>query len=286
MSDQLQYKQPAIKVQSPLVKWTNILSPLYQRFVPISIRFRKNYQLAKLSDVHLLALLCWQVELGMTNQRLFYRFLLSIGFTGLPERSRFNRISIHASEIFKWIRSGLIKTAVPNPAYTIIDSFPMPLCHPIRNRRARLLKPDADIGYNSTKRQWYYGFKGSFEVTNYGIPVAYTITKASIHDINMVPTLIDQYSCPHILADAGYLSKKLKINLSRIGIDFWTPKRKNMHSDGTNSRLLTRNRRQIETVFSRWGNTFDLERNRARSLDGFKTRIEQCLLVDTLKQIN
>jgi len=59
-----------------------------------------------------------------------------------------------------------------------------------------------------------------------------------------------------------------------------------MHNDGTNSRLLTRDRRQIETVFSRWGNIFDLERNRARSLDGFQTRIEQCLLVDILKQIN
>jgi len=68
MSDQLQYKQPIIRAQSPLVRWINILSSLYQRFVLISIRFRKNYQLAKLSDVHLLALLCWQVELGMTDQ--------------------------------------------------------------------------------------------------------------------------------------------------------------------------------------------------------------------------
>ena len=70
-------------------------------------------------------------------------------------------------------------------------------------------------------------------MTNQGIPVAYTITKASIHDINMVTTLIDQYSCSHILADAGYLSKKLKISLVRLGVDFWTPKRKNMHNDGT-----------------------------------------------------
>ena len=97
---------------------------------------------------------------------------------------------------------------------------------------------------------------------------------------------MDEYSCPHVLADAGYLSKKLKLRLACMGVDFWTPKRKNMLKDGTNSRLLTRDRRRIETVFSRWGDTFDLERNRARSLDGFQTRIEQCLLVDTLKQIN
>ena len=55
---------------------------------------------------------------------------------------------------------------------------------------------------------------------------------------------------------------------------------------GLNSRLLIRDRRQIETVFSRWENIFDPERNRVCSLDGFQTRTEQCLLVDTLKQIN
>ncbi|CAJ1194837.1 hypothetical protein CPR19088_GLDEOEPO_02338 [Companilactobacillus paralimentarius] len=123
-------------------------------------------------------------------------------------------------------------------------------------------------------------------MTDQGIAVAYTITKVSFHDVNMVPTLIDQYSCPHVLADAGYLSKKLKVRLARLGVDFWTPRCKNMSNNGTDSRLLIRDRRQIETVFSGWINTFDLERNRARSLNGFQTRIEQCLLVDTLKQIN
>ena len=102
----------------------------------------------------------------------------------------------------------------------------------------------------------------------------------------MLPTLIAQYACPHILADVGYLSKKLKCDLAAKHIDFWTPKRRNMLHTGVNNHLLTRDRRQIETVFSRWNNNFDLERNRAHSLDGFQTRLEQCLLVDTLRKIN
>jgi len=60
----------------------------------------------------------------------------------------------------------------------------------------------------------------------------------------------------------------------------------NMHNDGTNNPLLTRDGRQIGTVFSRWGNTVDLERNRTRSLDDFQARSEQYLLADILKQIN
>jgi len=286
MLDQLQYKQSVVKVQSPLAKWITLLSPLYQRFVPVSIQFRKNYQCAKLDDITLLALLCWQVELGMTDQRRFYRFLLSLGFNDLPERSRFNRISVNAMKIFQWIRFGLIQTVMPNPTYTIIDSFPMPLCHPIRNHRAKRLRSIANIGFNSTKKQWYYGLKGSFEVTNQGVAVAYTITKASIHDINMVTTLVDQYPCRQILADTGYLSRKLKAQLAKIGINFWTPKRRNMHHTRTDDRLLKRNRRQIESVFSRWVSLFNPEKNRAHSARGFQARLEQCLLVDTINQIN
>ena len=286
MLDQLQYKQSVVRIQSPLAKWIRLLSPLYRRFVPASIRFRKNYKLSKLSDINLLALLCWQVELGITDQRRFYRQLVSLGFSNLPERSRFCRLSVHAGQVLRLIRNGLIETVMPKPRYTIIDSFPMPICHPIRNHRAKRFKPIANIGFNATKRQWYYGFKGSFEVTSQGIAVAYTITTASVHDINMVRTLVDQYKCSNILADVGYLGKNLKHTLADEGIDFWTPKRRNMLHGGVNNQLLMRDRRYIETVFSQWGASFGLERNRAHSLQGFQTRIEQCLLVDTLKKIN
>ncbi len=175
---------------------------------------------------------------------------------------------------------------MPQPSYTIIDSFPIPLCQNIRNRRAKLFKPNADIGYNDTKRMWYYGFKGSFEVTNQGVAVAYTITAASKHDIKMVPTLVNQYPCQHILGDAGYPSQKPHQQLAKIGVDFWTSKRRNMKQPKANQRLLKRKRRHIETIFSKWVSYFDLEHNRARSLAGFQTRIEQCLFVDTCFRIN
>ena len=75
----------------------------------------------------------------MNDQRRFYRFLLNSGFKGLPECSRFNRVSVNTVKIFQWIRFGLIQTVIPKPTYTIIDSFPMPLCHPIRNHRVKRL---------------------------------------------------------------------------------------------------------------------------------------------------
>lgn len=34
----------------------------------------------------------------------------------------------------------------------IIDSFPVPVCQPIRNRRAKIFRGYADIGYKATKK--------------------------------------------------------------------------------------------------------------------------------------
>lgn len=224
MSDQLQSNQLAVKLQSPLVKWVKIMAPLYVQFIPTRIRYRRNVWLAKLSDITVLSLLCWQVTLGITNQYAFYRLLEEQHILPLPEQSRFNRICNRGGQFLQLIRTGLVHKLNPHPRYTIIDSFPMPLCRNIRNRRAKVFKGQVSIGYNATKKQWYYGFKGSFEVTDQGIPVAYTITKASIHDIKMVPMLLDQYACPYILADVGYLSRKLKQQLAMKAINFWTPR--------------------------------------------------------------
>lgn len=286
MSDQPQFNQLSVKLQSPLAKWVKIIDPLYVQFIPSSIRHRRNTKQAKLNDVTVIALLCWQVVLGITNQYAYYRFLKSLHILNLPERSRFNRISNRGEQLLQLIRIGLVQKLRLKPRYTIIDSFPMPLCKSIRNRRAKVFRNQANIGYNATKKQWYYGFKGSFEVTDQGLVVAYTITKASIHDIKMVRTLIDDYASPHILADVGYLSQRLRKSLSQKNIQFWTPRRRNMTPARTNQRLLNRQRRRIETVFSRWGTLFDVEHNRGRTLMGFQTRLEQCLFVDTWHQIN
>jgi hypothetical protein len=56
------------------------------------------------------------------------------------------------NQLFQLIRVGLIQTMMLKSSYTIIDSFPMSLCQDIRNRRAKLFKSNADIGYNATKK--------------------------------------------------------------------------------------------------------------------------------------
>ena len=50
-----------------------------------------------------------------------------------------------------------------------------------------------------------------------------------------------------------------------------------------NSKFLKKKRKYIETVFSKLVNLFDIKRIRVQSILGFRLRLEQCLLVYTIK---
>nr|WP_219912679.1 hypothetical protein [Bombilactobacillus bombi] len=113
--------------------WQQIITPLYDQFVPAKIRNRRNVRQAKLSDIELLALPCYQTELVITNQRRYYRFLTNLHCVDLPEGSRFNRLSNRGWQLLQLMRTGLVKQVSQNTRYTIIDSLPLSVCQSVRN---------------------------------------------------------------------------------------------------------------------------------------------------------
>lgn len=117
----------------------------------------------------------------------------------------------------KIIRYEYIKSLNNQARYAVIDSFPCPLCATIRNRRAKLCSDMANIGYNATKDLYYYEFKVSLSIDSRGFPIAYEVTSASVHDVNMAYDLVKQAPNKQILADKGYVSDKLKQECRAIG---------------------------------------------------------------------
>ena len=101
------------------------------------------------------------------------------------ERSRFNRRSQNLIWLIQLIRQGL-NQQIPADSIVIIDSFPLPLCQPVRNHRVKILNGLADIGYNASKQMWFYGFKVHMLVTLSGYILNYVVTPASVHDIRAV----------------------------------------------------------------------------------------------------
>ena len=94
-----------------------------------------------------------QAELGIKSQRHFYRICQLFPCGRLLERSRFNRRARQLIGLVQLIRQAM-NTQISPDTIVIIDSFPLPLCQPVRNYRTRIFDGLADIGYNASKNLW------------------------------------------------------------------------------------------------------------------------------------
>ncbi|NQN83803.1 IS982 family transposase [Streptococcus suis] len=269
----LQFTAKSHQLQWSVRQLSQICHHFYQNYCPDSFKHRRNVGLAKVSDESLLVLLLLQAELGMTSQRHFYKICHLFPCGRLLERSRFNRRSKQLIWLVQLIRKAMSEM-LPSDKLAIIDSFPLPLCQPVRNHRATIFKGFADIGCNASKHLWFYGFKVHMLVTLSGYILNYVVTPASVHDIKVVYELLEGCKQSVILGDLGYLSSELKKDLEQEGYHLWTPFRKNMTgAEEHNNWKVMATRRTIETRFSELCRLFDIEHTLARSLAGLQLRI-------------
>ena len=275
-------------VKSHHLQWNvrqlcQICHHFYQNYCPDFFKHRRNVSLAKVSDESILVFLLLQAELGITSQRHFYSICHLFPCGQLLERSRFNRRSKQLIWLVQLIRKAMSEM-LPSDKLAIIDSFPLPLCQPIRIHRATIFKGLADIGYNASKHLCFYGFKVHMPVTLSGYILNYVVTLASAHDIKVVYELLEGRKQSIILGDLGYLSSELKKVLEQQGYHLWTPFSKNMTgAEEHNDCKLMAMRRTIETRFSELCRLFNIEHTLARSLAGLQLRIEQIILANNLR---
>ena len=247
---------------------------LYKLYAPDALKQRRNINRCKISDSFILAMLIWQASLGVESQRRFCEKLVNLS------HSRFNRRARMLLPLIYLIRHGLNEEVDLSGDILIIDSFPVPVCQPIRNRRAKIFRGYADIGYKATKKIYYYGFKVHAIVSDDGYLLDYIVTKASVHDAKETVELITNAHSDnrYLLGDEGYLGKNLHQRLEQMGYTLWTPYRKNMkNAQKHNKHYLMALRRTIESDFSLLS-YYNAENNRARSLAGFQERLEVAIL--------
>ncbi|PEQ09103.1 IS982 family transposase, partial [Bacillus toyonensis] len=229
-----------------------IVNKLYKKYVPAKIKNRKNVDKLVQPDTVIIACILWGFMLGYTSQRATYRAVRTIlSFTEFPSRTRYIRLCASLTHAIKIIRFFFVKQKTKNVMTAIVDSFPSPFCKKIRNQRAKVLRSIAEIGYNSTKKVYYYGVKINVAVTETGFPVAYVVSSPRIHDVQLLETLANEASVSHILGDKGYISSSIQERIAQKGVTVTTPLRKNMkNADKINDILLSKRRKKIETVFS------------------------------------
>lgn len=247
---------------------------MYKLYAPDALKQRRNINRCKISDSSILALLIWQASLGVESQRRFCEKLVNLS------HSRFNRRTRMLLPLIYRIRHVLNEEVDLSGDILIIDSFPVPVCQPVRNCQAKIFSDYANIGYKATKKTFYYGFKVHAIVSDDGYLLDYAITKASVNDARETIELLvnAQPKNRYLLGDEGYVGKDLHHQLKKMGYILWTPYRKNMkNAKKHNNHYLMALRRTIESDFSLL-TYYNAENNRARSLTGFQERLEVAIL--------
>ncbi|EEX28256.1 hypothetical protein HMPREF0508_02308 [Lactobacillus crispatus MV-3A-US] len=95
-------------------------------YAPAEFTHRRNIDQIKTTDSLILALLIWQAKTGIESQRRFCECFNCLS------HSRFNRRSRQLLQLIYQIRQEMNKKVDLNGQFLIIDSFPVPVCQPIR----------------------------------------------------------------------------------------------------------------------------------------------------------
>ena len=103
---------------------------------------------------------------------------------------------------------------------------------------------------------------------------SYDITKANIHDVNYLNDVKYDYHHWTIIGDRGYISKSIQLNLfEEAKIELEVPYRLNQKDWKPIFIHYAKARKRVETDFSQIVDQFMINRNYAKQIDVFMTRI-------------
>lgn len=196
----------------------------------------------------------------------------------LIDRSVYNRRKRKLFPMIEEIRLKLASRFNEFEDHYVVDSMPLEVCKTARSSRSKICKEEEfcfpDKVFCASQNFYYYGYKLHGVCSVSGVFQSLDITPASVHDIHYHKDIRHQLADCVLLADMGYLSASIQLNLfETANINLQTPKRKNQNDFQKQPYIFRKSRKRIETLFSQLCDQFMIRRNYAKSFDGIRTRI-------------
>ena len=164
------------------------------------------------------------------------------------------------------------------PAFYLIDAKPLPLCHPVRHRRVRLLREDG-ARFGKTSKGWFFGFKLHVLRHSAGRIVNLVLTPGNWDDREPALGLVLGVQGGITLGDLGYRGVRRAAELAEEA-DMLLLTRAEAPA---HQRLLTQVREAVETTFSQLWYKF-LDRIFARSWHGLWHTVQLKVIHYNLRQ--
>lgn len=165
--------------------------------------------------------------------------------------------------------------AEPERLY-VLDSKPIPVCHPLRHGRVRLLREDGAY-FGKTSKGWFFGFKLHVIAHHTGVVLSAVLTPGNWDDRSAALALCWTTGGGVALGDTGYSGEETATLLrEEAGMLRVMPSQ--APAQGSSRRTFISGLRQrIETTFSSLWSVL-IDRVQARSWEGLWSAIKLKLL--------
>jgi Transposase DDE domain len=224
--------------------------------------------------------------LGMEKDRAIFthfRHHYADWFPGLRkiDRTTFVRQAANLWKVKQELWLSLISRIEHDPYFSIIDSFPVPVCRFARAPWCRLYANSAAFGHDEVARQTYYGFRAHVRLAWPGVIVGCTVAPANIHDLEGAAELLEG-ACGFALGDRNYWNPDIAEQWKSQGLWLLAPFKSAKHEKQPFPFRLKQVRYRIETVFGQLVERYHAKRVWARDLWHFTSRWMRKLLSHTL----
>ena len=123
-------------------------------------------------------------------------------------RTTYVRQSANLWMVKAYLWQDLLRNIAFNPALSIVDSMPVPVCRFARAYRCRRLRDISAFGHDEVARQTFLGVRTHLHVCWPGVIVGLAIAPANIHEMPVAENMLAGFS-GWVLADRNYWSPEL-----------------------------------------------------------------------------
>jgi hypothetical protein len=243
-----------------------------------------------LADSEVLAIAVAGEFLGLATDRDLFQYFRRHQAALFPDLTRVHRTTFVrqvtnlapvAAVLWQHLVAELAVAGVSDPGLMIVDSMPVPVCHPARNARCRRFRESATFGKDPLTKRFFFGFKFHVRLTWPGVITEAALVPANVHDVTVAPELLhDQHG--YALGDCAYWSPTVRAALAATGVRLEAPRRLSATEFARWPRWLVGLRRRIETVLGQLAERYSLKRVWARDLRHLVARCTRKLLSHTV----
>ncbi len=159
-------------------------------------RIRQRGPKPRLSDSEVLTIEVVGEFLGIDTDRGLYAYFrrhYAEWFPALREvhRTTFTRQAANLWKVKERLWQDLLSRVHSDPALSLVDSFPVPVCRFARAYRCRLLAEESAFGYDEMAKQTFYGLRAHLRVCWPGVICGVSLAPANVHELSVAEELLE-----------------------------------------------------------------------------------------------